>query len=281
MVSHTAIAACSLFSILALYAGRAAAQIDPWEFEVYGYATEPRGMLEFETENSVIPNGHSRGGDGTAVGTFRSQGMWYNQWEITYGLTDRIEATAMLRMAQPDGHGYWYAGSNYRLRGKLFDEGTLPVDIGWNAEVETHKNPQFDHADLELELTPVLEKDIGPFSFMVNPIFEKVFAGERRNQGFEFGYANGGYYRWLKSLSPGLEFYGGAGLIDDTDPLHAQQHYIFPVIWGELPHGIGYTVGPGFGLTPGSDHAIVKFNVSLERFVGALFGPSSDPGWVF
>ncbi len=40
-------------------------------------------------------------------------------------------------------------------------------------------------------------------------------------------------------------------------------------------------VGPGFGLTRGSDHVIMKFNVELERFVGALFGPSSDFGRFF
>ncbi|MGC1191806.1 MAG: hypothetical protein WA861_14530 [Candidatus Binatus sp.] len=53
------------------------------------------------------------------------------------------------------------------------------------------------------------------------------------------------------------------------------------MIWGELPHGIEYNLGPGFGLTRGSDHVIVKFNLELERFVGAIFGQSSDKGWFF
>jgi hypothetical protein len=63
--------------------------------------------------------------------------------------------------------------------------------------------------------------------------------------------------------------------------LSEQEHYIFPVVWGELPHGVEYNVGPGFGLTGGSDRVIVKFNLELERFVGAIFGPSSDGGWFF
>ena len=45
--------------------------------------------------------------------------------------------------------------------------------------------------------------------------------------------------------------------------------------------GIEYNVGSGFGLTRGSDHGIMKFNIELERFVGAIFGPSSDSGWFF
>jgi hypothetical protein len=82
-------------------------------------------------------------------------------------------------------------------------------------------------------------------------------------------------------LSPGVEFYGGVGLIDDNNPLSEQQHYIFPVIWGKLPHGIEYNVGPGFGLTRGSDRVIVKFNLEVEGFVGSLFGPSSEHQWFF
>ncbi len=260
----------------------AAAQVDPWEFEVYPYATEQRGVAELEVDNAVVANGHNQGADGTASGTFSSQGIWYNQWELTYGLTDRVEAAAYLNLAQPSGRGYWYAGSKYRLRGRLFDEGALPVDLGWYLELEWHKTPQFDDDPLELELRPIVEKDIGRFSIVLDPKFEKpIFTGPNQNKGFKFGYASGIYYRWMRYLSPGVEFYGGVGYIDDNDPLSAQQHYILPVIWGELPHGFEYSIGPGFGLTRGSDHVILKFNLELERFVGAIFGPSSDLGWFF
>lgn len=271
----------ALLAIPLLGATRAAAQIDPWEFEVYPYATEPRGMIEVETDNAVIANGHSRAGEGTAAGNFHSQGMWYSGEEFTYGLTDRIEAGAYINFAHPAGRGFWWAGNKLRLRGRLFDQEVLPFDLGWYAELEWHKTPQFDDADLELELKPIIEKDIGRFSLILNPVFEKPLYGKRRVQGFEFGYRNGIYYRWMRYLSPGIEFYGGAGLIDNTDPLSEQQHYVVPVIWGQLPHGIEYSVGPGIGLTRGSDHVFVKFNLGLERFVGALFGPSAESGWFF
>lgn len=278
---HPAIA-CLLLACAALLANahRAAAQVDPWEFEVYPYATEGRGMLEVETDNAVVANGHHRGGNGTAAGTFASQGRWYNQYELTYGLTDRIEAAAYLNMAEVRGHGYWYAGSKFRLRGRLFDEEVLPVNLGWYAELEWHKTPQFDDNELEFELRPIIEKDLGAFSIELNPIFEKaIFVGPDHNRGFEFGYASAIYYRWARALSPGVEFYGALGKIDDNDPLSAQQHYVFAVLWGKLPRGIEYGVGPGFGLTRGSDRVLVKFNLEFERYLGALFGPSSDSGW--
>ena len=284
MTNYYRLAVCGSFLALAaiVFSNRVAAQVDPWEFEVYPYATEGRGVAELETDNAVVPNGHSQAGNGTSAGTFPSQAMWYNQYELTYGLSDRIEAAAYLNLALPRGGGYQYAGSKYRLRGRLFDEDVLPVNLGWYVELEWRRTPQFDENQLELELRPIVEKDVGRFSIIANPKFEKaIFVGPDKNKGFEFGYAGAVYYRWTRSLSPGVEVYGATGNIDDTPPLHTQQHYVFPVIWGELPHRVRYNIGPGFGLARGSDRVIVKFNLEVESFVGSLFGPSSESGWFF
>lgn len=88
-----------------------------------------------------------------------------------------------------------------------------------------------------------------------------------------FGYAAGIYYDLFRSISPGVEFYGGIGLIDDVDPLEDQQHYIMPMLrGGRLPYGLEYNVGAGFGLTRGSDDIVTKVNIEFEKFVGRLFG---------
>jgi hypothetical protein len=270
----------SLVAVSLLTARRAAAQLDPYEFEVYPYATLSRGMIEIETDNAVVATGHDQPDNGLGF-AYPSQGTWFSGEEFTYGLTDRIEAAAYVTFSQPSGHGFWWAGDKFRLRGRLFDEGVLPVDLGWYTELEWHKTTQFDDADLELELKPIIEKDLGRFSVILNPVFEKVLYGGGHHEGFEFGYRNGAYYRWLKYLSPGVEVYGGIGVMDNSDPLDEQQHYIFPVAWGQFPHGIEYSAGPGFGLTKGSDHVVVKFNLELERWLGAIFGPSSENSWFF
>ena len=257
----------------------AAAQVDPWEFEVYPYRTMGRGVLEIETDNAIVANGHREAGSGLAKGTFPSYGMWFNQYEFTYGLSDRIEAAAYLDLAKPNAHGLTYAGSKFRVRGRLFDEDVLPVDLGWYLEIEYKKNPQFNDQTLEFEMRIPMQKDIGPFSILFNPIFEKSVIGSENHLGFEFGYSAGIYYRWMRALSPGLEFYGGVGNINNPDPRKEQQHYIFPVVQGDLPHQLEYNFGVGVGLTPGSDHVIVKFNLELEQFIGAIFGPSSEHSW--
>jgi hypothetical protein len=261
-----------LVAALLLIAANASAQVDPFEFEVYPYQTEGKGVVELESLNSFTPSGHNHGDDGTSAGTIPSQAMYRTAFEFTYGLTDHVEAAAYLNLAHPNADSFEYAGSKFRVRGSLFEQGELPVDLGWYLELEWHRTPQYDDNQLELELKPIIEKDIRKFEISLNPIFEKgVFVGPNKNKGFEFGYAAGIYYNYLREISPGLEFYGALGLIDDNDPLHAQQHYIFPVLRGELPRGIEYNVGPGIGLTRGSDRVIVKCNLELEHFIGALF----------
>ncbi|HKA34220.1 MAG TPA: hypothetical protein VKH64_13450 [Candidatus Binatia bacterium] len=258
------------------YAPPARAQLDPWEFEVYGYQTVPRGMLEIESLNSVVLNGSRHGEKGTSKGTVPSQSMWRTSIEMTYGLTDRIEAAMYVNLAKPRGDDIQYAGSKWRLRGRLFDQGELPVDVGWYFELAYKRTPKYDDQKLELELRPILQRDLGDFSFIVSPKFEKILVGSEEKEGWEFGYVSGIYYRWMRAFSPGVEFYGAIGMMKHPDPTRDQQHYIFPVVRGEY-RGIEYSLGPGFGLTHGSDRTLVKFNLGLEKYIGAIFGPSTNP----
>jgi len=258
------------------YAPPAAAQLDPFEFEVYPVKTAQRGMLEIESLNSVVINGNRHGEKGTSKGTLPSQWMWRTAVELTYGLTDRIEAAAYLNLAKPNGDTLTYAGSKFRLRGSLFDQGQLSVDLGWYFELSYARTPRFDDQKLELELRPIFQRDVGDFSFIASPKFEKILVGSEEKEGWEFGYVAGIYYRLMRAFSPGLEFYGAIGMMHHPDPTRDQQHYIFPVVHGEW-RGLGYSIGPGFGLTHGSDRTLFKFNIELEKYIGAIFGPSKNP----
>ena len=252
--------------LVSLTASAALAQVDNWEFEVYPAETLPKGMVELESLNSFSAKGHQ--GEDEEYGSNR---MYRTAFELTYGLTEKIEAAAYLNLAHPNGASLQYAGSKYRLRGSLFEQGQLPIDLGWYLELEWNRVPQFNESELEVEFRPIITKQVGRLEIDLNPKFEKpIFVGPEKNHGFEFGYVAGIYYNYWRRLSPGLEFYGGIGKIDDSDPLNEQQHYIFPVVRGELPGGVEYNFGVGIGLSKGSDQIIPKLNIELERFVGAL-----------
>jgi hypothetical protein len=260
---------CTLAGLL--LARRARAQVDPWEFEVYPVQTVGKGVLEVESLNSLVADGHTTGDAGTAKGTYPSNLMYRTAIELTYGLTDSIEAAAYLNLARPDAASFQYAGSKFRLRGSFFDPGKYFIDLGWYTELEWHQTPQFDDATLELEVRPIMEKDFGRLQILAAPIFEKPLVAPDTSGGFEFGYTAGVYYNYWRAASPGVEFYGGIGLMSNPDPLHEQQHYVFPVIRGYLPGGLEYNFGVGIGMTSGSDQVITKLNIEFKHFIGTLF----------
>lgn len=254
------------------FASPALAQVDPFEFEVYPAQTEGKGVAEFESLNSIVADGHGAEDSGTSSGEYGPDKMYRTAVELTYGLTDKLEAAVYINFARPDGASFQYAGSKYRLRGSLFEQGQLPVDLGWYVELEWNNVPQFNESKLEIEARPIIEKDIGRFEIDLNPKFEKAIVyGPEKHHVAEFGYAAAIFYNYRRWLSPGLEFYGGIGSMDDVESRSEQQHYVFTALRGSLFNGVEYNFGPGFGLTDGSDDVIVKLNLEFERYVGALF----------
>jgi hypothetical protein len=235
-----------------------------FELEVYPYQTEGKGVAELEWLQSIVPKGHTQAEEGA----FATDSLYRSSFEVTYGLTEHIEAAAYLDIAHPNAHSLEYAGSRFRLRGSLFEKGELPIDLGWYAELEWQRVPEFADNELEVDLRPIVERDLGRFTLSLNPIFEKALAGPGHNKSFEFDYAAKVLYRWKPELSPSIEFYGDVGRITDTDPLRDQQHYIGPVIDTRLPSGFRFSVGPLFGLTRAADQILVKFNLEYEWFIG-------------
>ena len=98
-----------------LLASPALGQVDPFEFEVYPYQTEGKGMLEMESLNSFVAQGHSQGDSGTSSGDFPSEHMYRSTIEVTYGLTEKIEFAAYLTLAHPNGDTYSAAIGQYDL----------------------------------------------------------------------------------------------------------------------------------------------------------------------
>ena len=77
------------------------ADIDPFEFQLYGYGTEGKGLFDSELLSRYIVLGHKEG-EGMSP-TFASQDMMYYAIEVEYGLTDKIDFAFYLNLAHPDG----------------------------------------------------------------------------------------------------------------------------------------------------------------------------------
>ena len=136
--------------------------------------------------------------------------------------------------------------------------------------MEVDKTPQFDEAKLELEIRPIIEKDVGASSSSPSRSSRSRSSEPDTSGGFEFGYVAAAYYSLLARLSPGVEVYGGIGLMSNIDPTPTAA-LLFPVLRGYLPYGLEYNFGVGLGMTHGSDQVITKLNIEFEHFIGTLF----------
>jgi len=250
-----------------------ASALNFFELEVYPATTEGKGLHELEDTSSFVANGRRPTDEELDGEDTRRHRLLRTSLEYNYGLTDKIDVAAYLDLDRPDGKDVEYAGMRFRARGALWDKGRYPVDLGWYLEAEV---PDHDPADLELDFRPLISRDVGRFSIDLNPGFElPTVADERRT--FEFDYAARLYYRWFFDLQPGIEFYGGIGQIRKPDTSREQEHYVFPVLYGQLARGLKISGGPGFGLTRGSDPVILKLVLEYEFSFPGGAQPSSRP----
>ncbi|HLK12971.1 MAG TPA: hypothetical protein VKW76_16470 [Candidatus Binatia bacterium] len=238
----------------------AACALNFFELEVYPATTEGRGMNEVENLTTFVADGRRPTEEERTGEEPRRHRLIRSSVEYNYGLTDRIDIALYTDLQRVDGQTVEYAGSRVRARGALWEQGRFPLDVGWYVEAEM---PRDDPAQLEFDFRPLLSRDFGRFTVDLNPGFElPAVASERRT--FEFDYAARIYWRLTRTLQPGIEFYGGIGQIRNVDPAREQEHYVFPVVYARPAAGWWLTLGPGFGLTRGSDPVMLKANVEYE-----------------
>ena len=238
----------------------AKADIDPFEFQVYGYQTQGKAHLDPELLSSYIVAGHKEGLGGTSP-TFASQSMMRYAIELDYGLTDKIDFAYYLNLARPDGQDLQYAGSKFRFRGRFAEAGELPVDFGWYSEIEWWSS-QYNDDQLEAEFMLTMQKDIGDWTFIINaPDIDKVIIGDNHREVFEVGWRGEASYQLSDKNRLGLQVYGSPGRVDDVTPLGVQQHYVVPTLHTVMFDAIPSSFGLGFGLTEGSDLFFLKANL--------------------
>lgn len=236
-----------------------ASALNFFELEVYPYETAGQGELELESNNSYVINGQREADPGKVV----THHLWRTSLEVAYGLTDHLEVAGYLDLALTANGRFDYAGGRVRGRYRFFEKDQIPINLGLYTELEL-PNQRFSDNDTEIELRLILEKDLGPLTVQLNPIFEKSLSGEDSSVGMEFVYAAKVYYRFRPWLMPGIEVYGDVGPLTHFEPSSEQKHFIFPVVNSKLTRHVKLSTGVGFGLTPASDSTLVKLNLEYE-----------------
>jgi hypothetical protein len=237
-----------------LTASRLAAQ-DPFEIVVYPAGTIARGEWELETHLNH-----------TARGT--SQGQTHLTFELTHGITAGWEASAYVLTAYRPGVGAEYAGWRVRSRVHAPARWSLPLDLGFSAELEAPR-PAYGGASPTIELTPILEKRFGGGAVRLgfNANFERDLGeGEVGGtaEGWEFEPSALFAYRLSSVTTIRLEYHGSFGEIAAPLAGSAQVHQFFPGV--ELRLGDAATLGlsVGAGATTAGNRLVFASRFELE-----------------
>lgn len=259
---RTFLVAGAIFTLL-LPSAMVRAGVDPFELQIYGYHTLGKGNFDPQLLNNYSAIGHAQG-EGGLSSTYASQSMARSALELEWGITDKINFAYYLNLAKPNAHTLEYAGSKFRLRGRIGEKDEYWLDMGWYAEVEWWQ-PNIDDDRVELEMMATFQKDIGNWTVVVNaPDIERVVVGaSARSQVFEIGYRTEVNYHYSAKTRLGIQVYGSPGNIGNATPWNQQQQYILPVIHTYLFGKLRTSFGLGFGLTSNSDLLLLKTNFNF------------------
>jgi len=240
-------------AVILLLARAGLANADPnpsqaQDWTVDGFRYFGQGLFTPMILETYVAKGHQALDDGTVA----SDKLLRTSLRMFYGLTDRVNLFLQLNTARPNGQSYEMEGFEGGFHLKFYEGHGLQLGLAW--ENEWQRAPKYVDVAYDMDFHPLIQQDVGPLSFLVNPIFEKDFIGAG---SWEASYSFQALYNWSKDYSAGLEFYGDMGELKDMGQVHQQAHYIMPVVNFKY-----LSIGPGIGLTAGSDRVVLKANVN-------------------
>lgn len=241
-----------LFLLVLAAPGSVRAQ-DNYEIQVYGSELVPTHTTMVELHTNLTVNGSKTVEDGVQP----SHHAVHETLEITHGFTDWFETGFyVFSSIQPDG-GWQWVGDHLRPRLSVPKKWHWPVGLSLSQEIG-YQQRSFSPDTWSWEIRPIIDKTMGRWYFAFNPAFERSLHGQNVSKGFEFAPNAKVSYDVTKKVTGGLEYYGAAGPATEFDPVKEQQHQLFPSIDLNVSPKWEFNFGVGFGLTPATDHLIVK-----------------------
>ncbi len=246
----------------AAFASPAMAQ-DNYEIQVYGAETVARGVTMFELHSNFTIDGSKLG---SSDGLSPTNHAMHETLEITHGLNDWSEIGFYWFTSVPAGQSWQWVGSHIRPRFRIPESWGWPVGVSISQEVGYTK-ASFTGDTWTYELRPIIDKQMGPWYWSINPALEKSLRGPTANQAFAFSPNVDVGYDVTKRVNLSLEYYGAMGPINQFDPLKEQQHQIFLATNLDFGPDWEFNLGYGTTLTAGGDKKLLK--MILGRRVGA------------
>jgi hypothetical protein len=226
---------------------------DNYEIQVYASELVPPRTTMVEIHSNFTVNGSKSVVDGVQP----TNHAVHETLEITQGFTDWFETGFyVFSSIQPDG-GWQWVGDHIRPRVAIPEKWHWPVGLSLSQEFG-YTQRKFTADTWTYELRPIIDKTIGPWYLGFNPTFGRSLHGPSVGQGWIFSPNVKVSYDFTKKIAGGIEYYGATGPATEFDPISQQQHQIFPTIDLNVSPKWEFNFGVGWGLTPATDHLIVK-----------------------
>jgi len=224
-------------------------------YEIQVYASEtvaPRSTM-VELHSNFTADGHRQTADGLAP-TYHAE---HETVEITQGLNDWSEVGFYIFTSEQSGLGVQWVGDHIRPRVRVPERWHWPVGVSLSTEIG-YQRALFSPDTWTWEIRPIVDKQIGPWYFAVNPALERTWHGPDVTLGVDFAPGAKISYDFTKKIAGGLEYYADYGSITSIASLHDQQQQFFPAIDLNVSPDWEINFGVGIGPTAATDRWIVK-----------------------
>ncbi len=229
-----------------------------YEFEVYGAEMPRRGVGELEFQTNFVPSGAQRVDDAEGRATHRA---FRSSIELSAGLSNWLEASIYTVTYARNTAGVAYVGNRARLTAIAPAAWRLPFEAGISQEVG-YARPGFAESPWAYEITPIVGKDFGRISLLVNPAFERGLGGGVHPWEFEpRGEVN---YALGEDGALGVAYYSVLGPVAKFDERSHQRHQLFLTGTSELRAGVEAGLGIGRGLTRNSDRWVIATKLEFS-----------------
>ena len=234
--------------------GPAWAQTD--EIQVYDGTISPPGALNLTWHNNYTPSGRTAADfPGGIVPAHALNGV--PEW--AYGVTDWMEAGLYLPLySVTSGGAVRFNGFKLRALFVRPDAADQPFFYGINFEF-SYNTPHWDQHRGSSEIRPIVGWHLGRLDVIVNPILDNDWEGFGR---LDFAPAARLAWHWSKTWATAAEEYADFGPVEHFYGSSAQSHQLFAVV--DYYGKVSVEAGLGFGMTPASDHRVVKLMLSWD-----------------
>jgi hypothetical protein len=156
---------------------------------------------------------------------------------------------------------------------QLTEPGEEFADLGFYVEYGQSTTRGAAAAANEVTFGPVIGKDIGHTTHILNLFFTRQLGPNQTSQGLDFSYAWQSRWNLWAPLSPAFEIYGEAGTLGATPGLSKQQLLVGPVAIGSVKlneFGLGhagklkYEIGWLFGATSATASGTLRWRMEVE-----------------